>query len=412
MRRTVYGGVAAVLVAFGCSSEDMGADPGVGGGATSSSATSSGGTNAGNGGDAGGGNGGEPSTGGGGATTTTGAGGGQIGNSPYLGSQIIASLSLDWASHDRRANGSDNFAITWADDGHQYTMWGDGWGFENQPTKMSLGVSRVEGDAGSYMAFDVFGAPNGATFAGKSYGIISIGGDLYGWWGPGSGTASYAQTRLMVSTDKGASWTKSTWDLTDASDTLIMPTILNFAQDYAGALDGFVYHYFIRKQGSPGGLGVHVPGMIDLARVPTGSLMDVAAYEYFAGLNGGMPEWTTDATARMPVFENPAGVGWNLSVSYNAGLGRYILATEHAATFSGNVGFYDAGTPWGPWTTVAYFEAGNGGVFGEGDIETSTFFWNFANKWSSPDGEGFVLVFSGVGQNDSWNSVEGSFGLY
>ena len=68
---------------------------------------------------------------------------------------------------------------------------------------------------------------------------------------------------------------------------------------------------------------------------------------------------------------------------------------------------FDAPEPWGPWTTVLYTEGAE--VFGAGRIETSTFFWNFSNKWLSPDGRDFVLLFTGINTNDSWNTVEGSF---
>jgi hypothetical protein len=48
-------------------------------------------------------------------------------------------------------------------------------------------------------------------------------------------------------------------------------------------------------------------------------------------------------------------------------------------------------------------------AFGEPYVEASTFFWNFSNKWLSSDGRDFVLVFTGVGSNDSWNTVHGTF---
>jgi MYXO-CTERM domain-containing protein len=94
-------------------------------------------------------------------------------------------------------------------------------------------------------------------------------------------------------------------------------------------------------------------------------------------------------------------VGWNVSVSYNAGLGRYLLCTEHDATMGGNLGMFDAPEPWGPWATVGYYSDWEG--FG------TTFFWNFSNKWLSADGRDFTIVFTGVGDNDSWNTVRGSF---
>jgi hypothetical protein len=39
----------------------------------------------------------------------------------------------------------------------------------------------------------------------------------------------------------------------------------------------------------------------------------------------------------------------------------------------------------------------------------STFYWNFSNKWLSPDGKDFVMIFTGTGSNDSWNTIRGRF---
>jgi hypothetical protein len=237
--------------------------------------------------------------------------------------------------------------------------------------------------------------------------MIAIGTKLYAWWGPGSGSTSYSETRLLWSTNSGASWIKSAWDLTTRSEGLIMPTILNFGEGYAGARDGYVYHYFIRKQNDAQPLTVHKPGQIDLARVSKDAahMEDIDAYEYFAGLNAqGNPKWTPDAAQRQPVFADSNGVGWNLSVSFNAGLGRYLLATEHKRSGQGRLGLFDAPEPWGPWTTVLYTER-----FGKNQIERSTFFWNFSNKWTSTNGLDSVLVFTGVNSNDSWNVVDVAF---
>jgi hypothetical protein len=171
-----------------------------------------------------------------------------------------------------------------------------------------------------------------------------------------------------------------------------------------------VYSYFIRLEGNPTQLGVHVPGRIDLARVPKNRILDRTAYEFFAGLGGqGQPTWTSDLAERRPVFEDANGVGWVVSVSYNAPLGRYLLATEHTRTTQGRLGLFDAPEPWGPWTTVSYAE--EGAPFGAGHIDGSTFFWNFSNKWLGAGGRPLVLVFTGIGSNDAWNTVEGRFTL-
>jgi len=326
---------------------------------------------------------------------------------PYPPSSAIGGITFDWSTHDRRAPGSDNWPITWADDGHQYTSWGDGGGFggSNSDGRVSLGVARVEGSAASHTGFNVWGgkdAENPATFDGKSYGIISVDGTLYMWRSPGSGPTGYRRVTVYSSTNHGASWSAAAWDFLQ-SDGLINPTFLQFGQDYAGARDSHVYMY-ANELKDAADLKVQRPGEIALMRVPKNAIMDRTQYEFFAGMEGsGVPNWVTDLTRRQPVFEDSAGgVGWNTSASYNPGLGRYLIVTEHSVTSRGNIGIFDAPEPWGPWTTVLY-ETG----FGAPTIESSTFFWNCANKWLSADGRDFVLVFTGVGSNDSWNSVGG-----
>ena len=100
--------------------------------------------------------------------------------SPYSDSSVITGISFNWATHQEKAAGSDNFPVTWADDDHQYTAWGDGWGFAVSGTKKSLGVSRVSGTKSSYSGTDLWSGD------GKSYGIICINSILYMWVGPGS----------------------------------------------------------------------------------------------------------------------------------------------------------------------------------------------------------------------------------
>ena len=326
--------------------------------------------------------------------------------SPYSDSSVITGISFNWATHQELAPGSDNWPVTWADNGHQYSSWGDGGGFggTNTDGRVSLGFARIEGAKSSYTGYNVWGGKNPenpAIFDGKCYGIICINGVLYAWRGPGSGVTSYDEARLYKSINHGASWSATSVEFLQ-SDDIIMPTILNFGQNYAGARDNYVYHYFIDLVGNPSNLGVHVPGKIYLLRVDKTHIEDESYYEFFSG-TAASPSWSGSISSRTPVFEDPAGVGWNLSVSYNAPLGRYILCTEHTQAFQGRLGMFDAPEPWGPWTTVLYTDNFHTGA---GD---DSFFWNFSNKWLSPDGKDFVLVFTGINGDDSWNTVEGSF---
>ena len=211
----------------------------------------------------------------------------------------------------------------------------------------------------------------------------------------------------------GATWQLADWKF-PFRDSLTVPTFLNFGRDYAGARDDYVYSYHIHPAWGPGKatrttahtFDVHQPGRVYLSRVPKNAILDRTRYEFFAGTspNPAFSDWSTDVAKKQPVFTDANGVGWNLSVSYNAGLRRYLLATEHTETHAGKFGLFDAPEPWGPWTTVAYDES-----WGAGHIEVSTFYWNFPAKWLSADGRAFTLVFTGKNTNDSWNTVAGRF---
>ncbi|HQK93126.1 MAG TPA: hypothetical protein PLD23_06455 [Armatimonadota bacterium] len=342
-------------------------------------------------------------------------------DAPYPPSPVIAGVSFDWATHQRAAPGSDNWPLTWADDGHQYTAWGDGGGFggTNSEGRVSLGVARIEGDFEGHRGINLWGGRgneerNSPTFPGKSYGILCVGGVLTMWVGMFEPDADpWRDVRLAVSRDHGFSWQLADWVLT-REDGVMLPTMCQFGQDYAGARDEYVYHYWPRYRSAHGPDGysdkvpwivVQRPGAIDLARVHRDRILDRGAYEFFAGVDDhGAPHWTRDLSAREPVFEDPNGVGWCVSVSHNAGLQRYLLCTEHTETHRGKLGIFDAPEPWGPWTTVAYEDA-----WGEGHVPVNTFYWNFANRWLSDDGRRFVMTFTGRQENDSWNALRGAF---
>ncbi len=337
---------------------------------------------------------------------------------PYPPSPLIAGVALDFTTHQRHAPGSDNWPTTWADDGHLYSAWGDGGGFggTNTASRVLLGVARIAGDPPAYTGTNVWGgaAPGKpATFGGKSYGMLSVGGILHMWVAP-QPNPHLADCRIAWSTDHGATWQLAGWAFSFA-DGLTIPTFLNFGRDYAGARDDHVYSYYIRPAWGPGRANVspahtfdvHRPGQVYLSRVRKDAILDRARYEFFTGLSAaGSPSWSADLTAKRPVFEDPAGVGWNLAVSQVPGLRRYLLTTEHSVTHAARFGLFVAPEPWGPWTTVAYEEA-----FGDGHVEPTTFYWNFPTKWLSADGTRFTMVFTGSRTNDSWNTVSGRFVL-
>jgi len=329
------------------------------------------------------------------------------GTPPYPPSARIAQVTIDWGTHERLAPGSDNWPLTWSADGHQYTSFGDGGGFGGTGTRgrVSLGFARVEGGASDFRGRNVWGgvgAEAPAGFTGKSRGILAIGADLYMWrCGAGSNKAAYEFQRIYKSTDNGRTWRAASWQF-PGTLTFFCPAFLQYGQGYAGARDGHVYMYSTERDG--GEWEVPVPGRVTLMRAPKGRLMDRAAYRFFAGRGAdGAPRWSADVAEREPVFEDPNGARLPSAI-YNPGLRRYFLATNFAPRGAGNMAVFDAPEPWGPWTTVLYDRA-----FGSGRIDPGVFYMNFAPKWWSDGGRGFVLVFTGGGSVDSWNSVRGRF---
>lgn len=338
---------------------------------------------------------------------------------PYAPSRLLAGITFDWTTHHRDALGSDNWQLTWADDDHLYGAWGDGGGFggSNSDGRVSLGYARIEGDWSGYRGVNIWGGKNAlaqATFEGKSWGTLCASGVLYMWVSPKSLLAEMqSEARLHWSADYGRQWSPVDWAF-KAGDDLTIPTICQFGRNYRGARDAFVYHYFIAPRDSSG-YNIQKPGAIHLVRSPVNRLKDRGAYEFFAGLQSGRPLWTRVGARKLPVFEDREnGVGWVCSVSYNAGLRRFILMVEHTESSHGNLGIYEAPQPWGPWATVHFASEAAGNPFGAGqpEVPPNTFFWNAPTKWHSRDGLEFTLVFTGAGRgknNDSFNLVRCAF---
>jgi CubicO group peptidase (beta-lactamase class C family) len=351
-----------------------------------------------------------------------------IERAPYPQSEVIRGLEIDWSTHQRHAPGSDNFQLTWADDDHQYGIWGDGGGFAgtNSKYRVSLGVARIEGDHENYRGYDRYGHKESSEFEaklkGKSWAIISVKGKLYAWVHPdkeggwGNWEDHHSESRLYVSEDKGASWQPADWSFTPEDD-LAGGAILQFGKDNSGAIDNYVYHYLVQpnfSRNASGNIGeLMVPGKIFLLRVHKNRIMKRASYEFLSGFKGEKPTWSKNIKDKEPIFVDENGVGTPMGISYNSTLRRYLLSTEHAQPEAGMMGIFDAPNPWGPWTTVTY--STNATWFGHDnpeEVPANCFFWCFPTKWMSSDGRSATMVFTGAGRgkdNDSFNTVRVKF---
>ncbi len=317
----------------------------------------------------------------------------QLDRSPCPPSDVITRVTwapredIQWKARGKRGkvryDGSDNWPITWADDGHQYAAYGDGYGFDPiLDVKLGMGFARIEGEAEDFRGVNIRSpsgensghGPNGK----KASGMLMVGGVLYVY------VRNAANSQLGWSSDYAKTWTWADWKWTEQFGC---PTLLNFGPDYSGARDEYVYVYSPNHDSAYENADRFV-----LARVPTGDIADRGAYRFFVESGGGgHARWSESYDDRGAVFEKPAGCSRS-GISYNAGLGRYLWWHQHRTPgddntrFRGGFAVYDAPEPWGPWTTVFYTDLWD---VGPGDQAF------FPTKWMSEDGRVCHLVFSG-----------------
>ena len=306
---------------------------------------------------------------------------GESAAAPYPPSPVI--FGIEWApaaSIVRKASGSDNWPITWADDDHLYTAYGDGKGFEPfLDVKLSMGLSRISGLADGFRGTNLrspsFEARGDGAKGMKASGMLMVDGTLYAW------ARNADNSRLAWSTDHGARWNWSDWKFTESFGA---PTFLNFGRNYADARDSFVYVY------SHDSDSAYEPSdRMVLSRVPADRVRQQTAYEFFAGCsNESQPVWTSDISKRSSVFTH-LGRCYRSGISFNVALKRYLWCQTIPGPdtrFEGGFAIYDASEPWGPWTTVFFTER-----WDVGPGETSS----IPTKWISDDGRTIHLVFSG-----------------
>jgi CubicO group peptidase (beta-lactamase class C family) len=308
---------------------------------------------------------------------------------PYPMSDYITDIKFaPVESIVRKAEGSDNWPLTWAVDDAMYTAYGDGWGFEPKvEKKLSLGLSKIVGEPGNFKGINIrskSGEHIGeGRYGKKASGMLMVDGILYMMIRNANQDGEHSQ--LAWSGDKGESWTFSDWMFTEGFGC---PTFLNFGKNYHGARDEYVYLYSQDNTSA-----YKTSDRMVMARVPKSKIKDREAYEFFKGLDErGSPLWSELIEDRDGVFINPANC-YRSGITYNAALKRYLwcqtlLPSNHpqGVRFQGGFGIYEAPEPWGPWRTVFYTKD-----WDVGPGETSS----IPVKWMSEDGKTCYLVFSG-----------------
>ena len=319
---------------------------------------------------------------------------------PYPNSPVIANIIWDDAALIvRKAEGSDNWPLTWAIDDRLYTAYGDGSGFEPQlNTKLSLGFARVEGTPPDFSAENIrsSGEQKGDGQSGKkASGMLMVNGVLYMW--VRNANQSGEGSQLAWSFDLGKTWHWNQWKF----DRFGYCTFVNFGRNYDDAQDDYIYTVSHDEPSAYKRADRFV-----LMRVPFKKVSERAAYEFFKELDkNDKPMWTKNIEDRGAVFTD-AGRCYRSGISYNAFLRRYFWwQAKFPEGIDGrfeskSFAVFDAPAPWGPWTTAYYTD--------KWDVTTGET-GSFPTKWISEDGKTMYLVFSG---NDSFSVRKASLSLF
>jgi hypothetical protein len=330
--------------------------------------------------------------------------------SPAAGEPVVDEIRFDWSSYRDLAPGSDIWPLTWCEDDHQYTSWGDGGGFggTNTDGRVSLGFARITGSYDGMQTLNLWGGKDSVVdseFNGKVKSILCLGGDLYAWRSRGSAVDAFDWKQLILSEDKGLTWQEDVFPQSYVDGCLGcpgLPYMINYGKNYAGNPDGYVYTYWIELQDTSE-WEVQIPGVLWLTRAPVANraFANRANWQWVTGFGSNhTPIWGSEAN-RAPVLEDPDGL-MRGSTNYVPGLALYLMVTNHTARNEGHIAIWEAPQPWGPWTLVMKEHD-----WPQSDpaapVGPKFSFGNFSPKWFSADGRNGVFVWFGP---DRWNSVE------
>jgi hypothetical protein len=402
-------------------------------------------------------------------------------NAPYPQSTFIKGMTWDYSSRQRLAYGSDLWVTTYDSDGNLYTSWGDGGGFGTGTNpnldKVPTGMARITGNpplteppTSGATAFNIWGGAgtnNGDSGAPQPYDpvytdtngktvVIDTGLDGSGGGSPKPenlisvqdslgndvlvfdmnappGSDAYPGNELLYSVNHGATWTEIA-----NSKNFPLPGLVYFGAGNTGlpsAVAGFVYGFV-----SAGGTGNAADDNQELIRMPVGdfSAANIASLgshagdvQYFGGLNGSTPIWTTASGAVTVISDVRIE---SLEVSYDSSIQRYLAFYSQNRpvngddTMIGSLTVLESANLWGPWSTAAEYNNWGGSTLAGATYQLGLtvptkpgWLQNGITYSTSGSTQTFAAIFSGTGHTppsadfDSFNllsSANQSFLLY
>jgi len=335
----------------------------------------------------------------------------------YPKSVLISKVTLGRFRYHK--GDGDMWPITWAADGNLYGGAGDNMG-------SPMNFWKITGETGAHpglfnvdnMPIDVQKycqiPPADPKWGVKPAGLLSLEGTLYFAveamnYGedPKFNRQRNIHGWIITTTDYGRTWNREATPTDFFTGRLSSCHFLQFGKDYEGARDQYVYAYF---PGADDGNSYWENGdYLLLGRVPKTSILEREAWEFVVKLNeGAEPTWGTGDSKAVPIFRYPLMCGED-HVSYNKGIGRYLLGNYafideagrprpyHQGPFPDSclrsqLTLFEAPEPWGPWSVFHLDD--DWGTYG--DYQPS-----FPTKWMSEDGRTVHMVSSG--SEDDYN---------
>jgi hypothetical protein len=274
-------------------------------------------------------------------------------------------------------NDCDSWTPTWAPDGNLYTAFGD-CRPEGVPQKIGMGFGRISGDEGYDVSFTVVptGDPadwdDAALGAGveavgdgpdseKPAGMLHVDGRLWYWIRNISSVGTGVRLKYSEnynSTTPTFTWVD--WSLPEVG----YASFIQYGQGYAGGPAEYVYAVTPMSSSASGSVSNSaydlVPGF-SLIRGSRSGLTLQGNWQYFCG-SASSPAWCTSSAAATPiVFESGIKFTPRAGMSWNPGLGRFMLSLVYDPTpattgdsprFYGGLMVLVSSTPWGPWQTI------------------------------------------------------------
>ena len=345
--------------------------------------------------------------------------------------KILGVKRLDNTAILNVGNG-DNWHMTWAADGRQFTGLCDGKGFAGIPGETgeyrNSRVYAIIGEAPMHHFEYLPGYPEllGNTFRFYGFGILAIDDHIYQYASTprrrfGGPPTEFVGAKLTYSPDNGKRWcnqdgTPLTWEKwedrnrenmvfwEEPGGAFSLLSILQYGRNYEHNRDGFVYVY------APNGNTPGTMNQLVMFRVPKNKILDRSAYKFFTSRNSdGTANWSSDINQREAVYTFPSGwvnqktgahpYAWQPSVVYNEPLKQYMMTSWGTGLDESKkswfpepnyLGFWTAPNPWGPWTQI--HEEKEWTV--NGDKTNRNYQPQFSPKWIAPDGKSFWLVWT------------------